>query len=458
MSLAVLILAAGEGTRMKSSQPKVLHHICGRPIISYVVREAKKLNPDKVVAVIGSGAERVKEVLGLGVDFVIQAERLGTGHAVLVAKEALGGFEGDLLILSGDSPLIRAETLSDLIAKRKAEAAAAAVLTADFASPCGYGRIIRDGDRIRSIIEERDADAVTKEIKEVNGGIYALEAKEALSILKKISNDNDQKEYYLTDLVALLNGGGKSVVALKAKDSSEILGINSRLQQTEADRIMRMRINEGLMAQGVSMIEPTLTFIGPDVKVGKDTIIFPMTFLEGETKIGEGSIIGPSVRMVNTTVGSGVKVENAVIKESVIEDDADLGPFCSLRAGTSLGGGSKVGTFVEVKKTSLGQGSKIPHLSYIGDAIIGKNVNIGAGSITCNYDGFNKHQTVIEDDVFIGSDSMLVAPVRIEKGAMTGAGSTISKDVPPGALAIERSEQRVIEGYVKDRIKDKKED
>lgn len=458
MSLALLVLAAGEGTRMKSSYPKVLHQICGRPIISYVMGEAKKLSPTKLICIVGNEAERVKEAAGPGVDFVVQTERLGTGHAVLSAKEALRGFRGDLVILSGDSPLIRVETLSALIEKRRALKAEAAILTATLSDPTGYGRIIRDGEQIKEIVEERDADAKTREINEVNGGIYVLEAENALSLLSHIGNDNDRKEYYLTDLIAIMRREGLSAVALRAKDASEILGINSRIQQAEADRIMRRRINARLMDEGVTMIEPDLTFIGPSVKVGRDSIIYPMTFLEGKTEIGEGCRIGPSVRIIDTKAGRGVKVENAVIKESVIEDGADLGPFCSLRAGTRLGKESKIGTFVEVKKALVGKKSKIPHLSYIGDAMIGDNVNIGAGSITCNYDGFEKHKTVIEDDVFIGSDSMLVAPIKIEKGAMTGAGSTISKDVPSGALAIERSEQRIIEGYVKNRREGKKED
>ncbi|MDI6800136.1 MAG: bifunctional UDP-N-acetylglucosamine diphosphorylase/glucosamine-1-phosphate N-acetyltransferase GlmU [Actinomycetota bacterium] len=458
MSLAVLVLAAGEGTRMKSSHPKVLHQILGQPIISYVIGEAMKLDPDRVVVVVGSGAERVKEAIGDGVDFVLQKERLGTGHAARAGAAALKGFKGDLLILSGDSPLIRAETLKKLIAERIEKGAAAAVLTAELDDPVGYGRIVRSGDEIAMIVEERDAGPETKAISEVNGGIYAFEAESAMELLKDISNDNDQKEYYLTDLIGLFSEKGRRVVAMKAADASEVLGINSRQELAKADRIMRMRINARLMDEGVTMIQPDLTFIGPSVKVGRDSVIYPMTFLEGTTEIGEGCRIGPSVRMIDSKAGRGVKVENAVIKESVIEDGADLGPFCSLRAGTSLGKESKIGTFVEVKKALVGKKSKIPHLSYIGDAIIGDNVNIGAGSITCNYDGFEKHKTVIEDDVFIGSDSMLVAPVKIEKGAMTGAGSTISKDVPSGALAIERSEQRIIEGYVKNRREGKKED
>ncbi len=455
MSLAVIILAAGEGTRMKSSHPKVLHQICGQSIISYVTEEAEKLNPSRLIVVVGNEAERVKDELKDRGECVVQKERLGTGHAALTAREALSGFKGDLIILSGDSPLIRAETLRELISVRLSAGAAAAVLTAGLSDPTGYGRIIRDGDEVARIVEERDADDEAKLVSEVNGGIYAFEAAKALNLLERISNENDQKEYYLTDLIAILKDEGLKAVAVKAKDSSEILGINSRAQLAQAEKIMRRRINGRLMSEGVTMIEPDLTFIGSRVKIGKDTVIYPMTFLEGTTEIGEDCRIGPSVRMIDSMAGRSVTIENAVIKESVLEDDTDLGPFCSLRAGTRLGKESKVGTFVEVKKTKVGKKSKIPHLSYVGDAIIGDNVNIGAGSITCNFDGFSKHKTVIEDGVFIGSDTMLVAPVRIEKGAMTGAGSTISKDVPAGALAVERSEQRIIEGHVENKLKDK---
>jgi len=452
MNLAVVILAAGEGTRMKSSLPKVLHKICGRTIISHVVKVAQNLNPTKIIVVVGHQKEKVTEDLGNGVEVVVQENQLGTGHAVLAAEQSLGKYEGDILVLSGDSPLIRTRTLLKLI-KLRGENGAAAVLTAKLKNPDGYGRIIRRGEEITGIVEEKDATPDEIKIDEVNSGIYCFAGGELFGSLREASNDNEQGEYYLTDVIGILKNKGKKIVGMVAEDESEILGINSRKQQAEADKIMRGRITDRLMNEGVTFIDPGLVFIEPDVVVGKDTTVYPLTFLEGETLIGEGCEIGPSVKLVDTTVGKNVKIQNAIIKESVIEDEANLGPFCSLRKGTRIGRGVKIGTFVEVKKSEIGANAKVPHLSYMGDAVVGENVNIGAGSITCNYDGVKKHKTVIEDDVFIGSDTMLVAPLRIHKGAMTGAGSTITHDVPAGSLAVERSKQEIIDNYVKEKLK-----
>jgi len=452
MNLAVVILAAGEGTRMKSSLPKVLHKICGKPIISYVLKTVRELNPTKIIVVVGHQSDMVTKSVGEKVEVVVQENQLGTGHAVLAAEQSLNEHEGDILVLSGDSPLIRTRTLLKLI-KLRGETGAAAVLTAKLKNPDGYGRIIRRGEEIIDIVEEKDTTPDEIKIDEVNSGIYCFAGGELFGSLGEATNDNEQGEYYLTDVIGILKNKGKKIVSMVAEDESEILGINSRKQQAEADKIMRGRIIDRLMDGGVTFIDPGLVFIEPDVVVGKDTIVYPLTFLEGETLIGEGCEIGPSAKLVDTTVGKNVKIQNSIIRESVIEDEANLGPFCSLRKGTRIGRGVKIGTFVEVKKSEIGANAKVPHLSYMGDAVVGENVNIGAGSITCNYDGVKKHKTVIEDDVFIGSDTMLVAPLRIHKGAMTGAGSTIAHDVPAGSLAIERSKQETIENYVKKKLK-----
>ncbi len=453
MDLAVVVLAAGEGTRMKSSLPKVLHKICGRPIISYIINAVQNLNPVKLIIVVGHQKEKVMENLDDGIEVVAQESQLGTGHAVLVVEQYLSDYEGSVLVLSGDSPLIKSETLLELVRLRENSMATAAILTAKLKDPGGYGRIIRHGNEIIRIVEEKDATVDEVKNDEVNSGIYCFDNVKLFDFLKDVKNENQQKEYYLTDVIGVIKDNGEKVVSMMVEDEDEILGINSRRQQAKVDEIMRKRINYRLMDEGVTFIDPDLSFVGPDVIVGKDTVIYPLTFLEGKTSIGEGCEIGPSARLVNATIGKDVKIQNSVISESIVGDGASIGPFCSLRKGTEIKKRAKVGTFVEIKKSEVGVNSKVPHLSYIGDATIGDNVNIGAGSITCNYDGIEKHRTIIEDDVFIGSDTMLVAPLRVHKGAMTGAGSTITLDVPAESLAVERSEQRMVKDYLKKKLK-----
>lgn len=455
MSLAIIILAAGEGTRMKSSLPKVLHPVCGEPMISLVLKSAEGLGPDKIIAVVGHKADTVTGVLE-GTDFVVQDRQLGTGHAVSVAEDMLEGFSGTVMVLSGDTPLLRRETLSRLLDTHEKNAAAASILTAKLENPAGYGRIIRaeDGAAL-AIVEEKDAGPEQKAINEVNTGTYCFDKEKLFDALKKVGSDNRQGEYYLTDVVGILNGQGEKVMASMTEDPGETMGVNTRVHLAEADKAMRQRVNEELMLSGVTIVDPATTFISPGVKIGKDTVVYPMTFISGETKIGENCSIGPSSRVIDCEIGDSVVVEESVVRGSRVEDGAQLGPFCHVRPGTLVKSQAKVGGFVEVKKSEIGVGSKVPHLSYIGDTHIGDYVNIGAGTITCNYDGANKYQTVVEDGAFIGSDTMLVAPVRVGKDAFTAAGSVITKDVPEGSLSVERAEQIIIDNWVKKRRKKK---
>ena len=451
MGLAVLVLAAGEGTRMKSSRPKVLHTICGEPMIHFVLKSVRSLNPERTIVIVGHRADEVKAALE-GVDFALQEEQLGTGHAVSTVEDMLADFVGTVIVLSGDTPLLSAETLQRMLDIHTSNEAAATLLTARMNNPTGYGRIIRSSTgAVQAIVEQKEATDEQKAIAEVNSGTYCFDKEKLFEALKGIDSNNQQGEFYLTDAIKVLSDGGGTIMACLADEPEETMGVNTRVQLAEADRIMRGRINEKLMLAGVTLLDPTTTFIADSVTIGRDTVIYPMTFISGDTKIGENCIIGPASRLVDCLVGNAVVIESSVVKESVIEDSAELGPFCHVRPGTLVKTGAKVGGFVEVKKSEIGRGSKVPHLSYIGDTHIGDYVNIGAGSITCNYDGANKYQTVIEDGAFVGSDTMLVAPVRIGKGAFTAAGSVITKDVPADSLAVERSDQTIINDWAKKR-------
>ncbi len=457
MDLAVIVLAAGEGTRMKSAKPKVLHEILGRPMISYAIEIARGLEPERIVVVLGHGSEEVRKKIDGDLRVAIQEEQLGTAHAVSCAVSELGDFDGDVLVLCGDTPMMTASTLRELVEVRRRSGAAVSLLTANLDDPTGYGRVLRDGARVLRIAEERDATPDERAIREVNAGTYCFDKDALISVLGEIGKENVQSEYYLTDAIGILAAHGESIVAHAADNPEEILGVNSRKQLAEAAQIARRRINEALMASGVTIEAPDLTFISPEARIGRDTVIHPNCYIEGSTAIGEGCEIGPNARVVDSSIGNGVVVEQAVIKGAIIEDGASLGPFCHIRPGTRVRQGAKIGGFVEVKKSDIGEGAKVPHLSYVGDASVGKDANLGAGTITCNFDGFEKHETVIEDGAFIGSDTMLVAPVRIGKGAFTGAGSTITKDVPPDALGLERAEQKNFDGWAKRRRETKGE-
>lgn len=436
---------------MKSSRPKVLHAICGKPMVHFVLRSVGSLHPEKTVVVVGYKADEVIQAIG-GVEFAFQEEQLGTGHAVLMTEGLLTTFDGTVAVVSGDTPLVKAKALNDLVSVHESSGAAASILTARLKDPTGYGRIIRNpSGAVAAIIEEKDANIEQRKIDETNSGIYCFDKKKLFEALRQVGLDNEQKEYYLTDVIKILSDQGEKIMASTADKPEEIMGINSRVQLAEADKVMRRMINEELMLNGVTIIDPDMTFISPDAIIGRDTVIYPMTFIDGETSIGGDCIIGPSSHLIDCSIGNRVTIKSSIVRESVVEDNVDLGPYCHIRPGTIVKNGAKVGGFVEVKNSEIGVGSKIPHLSYIGDAQIGDCVNIGAGTITCNYDGINKYKTIVEDGAFIGSDTMLVAPVRIGEGAFTGAGSVISKDVPADSLAIERVEQEIIDNWAKKR-------
>jgi len=447
MSATALILAAGEGTRMKSETPKVAHRILGVPMIRLVVQAAGAAGCERIVAVTGHKAEAV-EALIEDVACVRQEEQLGTGHAVMCAREALSPAVGSLVVLSGDTPLMRPETIAGLVALRESGGAAATVLTAVVADPTGYGRVIRDRDgEVAAIVEEKDCTPEQRRVAEINTGTYCFDAAVLFAHLDRLTTTNAQGEYYLTDMIKVFSEEGLTVSAVMTDDPLETLGVNSRVQLAEASAILQSRINRDHMLAGVSMTDPSLVWIGPDVQIGRDVEIEPMTFLMGDTRVGDGAVLGPNTRVTDSVVGEGAVVDSSVVISAVVGPRATVGPVAYLRPGAVLETGSKAGTCVEIKNSVVGEGSKVPHLSYIGDATIGRDVNVGAGTITCNYDGVHKHPTVIGDGAFIGSDTMLVAPVRIGEGAITGAGSAITRDVPADALAVERSEQRTVEGW-----------
>jgi bifunctional UDP-N-acetylglucosamine pyrophosphorylase/glucosamine-1-phosphate N-acetyltransferase len=457
--LHVVILAAGKGRRMHSRVAKVLHRVGGRTLVGHALGAARALEATSLTVVVGHLAEQVTAALEgePGVRFVRQAEQLGTAHALLQTAPLFDGVTGRLLLLSGDVPLLRPETLRRLLEAHAAAGAAATVLTAMATRPYGYGRIVRSGGRIARIVEERDASAAERKIKEINAGVYVFELAPLFPAMRKIAASNAQGEYYLTDLVGLYRRRHLAVETVVLEDTTEIRGINSRIELAEVAALVRQGKNEELMGRGVTIVDPATTYIEQDVEVGADTVIHPGVHLEGRTRVGAACEIHSGVRIVDSTIGDRVVVNNyCVITESTVATAARVGPFAHIRPGSEVGHDARVGNFVELKKTVLGEGSKANHLAYLGDATIGDHVNVGAGTITCNYDGVRKNQTVIEDGAFIGSDSQLVAPVRVGAGAYVAAGSSITKDVPPGALAIARARQENKEGYA-DKLKKNEE-
>ncbi len=451
---SVVILAAGKGKRMRSKRPKVLHEIMGKPMIEYVVEGAKQLSPSKIIVVTGHEKELVEERLKeAGLSFAAQEEQKGTAHALLTAEPVLGDGRaveqamGDVLVLYGDVPLIKAATLEAFIAFFRSSQGVA-FMTTEVTDPTGYGRVIMDGDAILDIVEDADADTSQKKIREINTGICMLK-KEMLPLVREIKAENAKGEYYLTDICRIARTHGIRVKGYHYEDAQEVLGINTRKELLEANQIMRDRILGQHMDQGVTLLGEGI-YIESDVKIGPDTVIFPFCFLRGKTVIGEGATIGPHVVINDSVVGDGVTVEPFCSLDGLTaEAGVKIGPFSRIRPATRLKEGVKIGNFVEVKNSVIMQNTKANHLSYIGDADIGKEVNIGAGTITCNYDGRKKHKTLIEDGVFVGSNTELVAPVKVGKDAIIGAGSTITRDVPEGALAVTRVKQKHIEGYAR---------
>jgi bifunctional UDP-N-acetylglucosamine pyrophosphorylase/glucosamine-1-phosphate N-acetyltransferase len=447
--LSVVVLAAGEGKRFRSAVPKPLHPVAGRPLLWHVLAAAAPLKAGRTVVVVGNGGDQVAgavEGFDLGpVDFAVQADQRGTGDALAAALPLLGDDE-DVMVLSGDTPLISAGLLEGLLDAHRSARAAATLLTCTLEDPTGYGRILRDADgAITGVVEERDATPAQRRLREVGAGMYVFR-RPTLDGLAELRSDNHQGEYYLPDLVPLvLAGGGR--VATAEGPAEEARGVNDRVELAAAEAALRRRLLERLMLAGVTVVDPATTFVDADVEVGQDSVLAPLTFLEAGTRVGARCRLGPNVRLHGCSVGDDATVSQTVAVSSAIGPRAVVGPFVSLRPGSDLREGSKAGTFVEVKNSTVGPGSKVPHLSYVGDADLGTGVNVGAGTVFVNYDGVSKHRTTVGDGAFIGSDTMLVAPVTVGDGAQTAAGSTITKDVPPDALAIERSDQRTIEGW-----------
>lgn len=447
-----IILAAGEGSRMKSNLPKVAHKVCGKPLIAHVVNSAIKANVEKNIVVVGHKSDIVKECTNEDLIFVNQPigedQPYGTGFAVKQAKDHIGD-EDIVIVLSGDTPLITSETLTEITDYHTNGDFKATVLTSDMEVPAGYGRIIRDNQGyVESIVEEKDATDEQRKIIEVNSGIYCFEGKSLKSVLEKIDNNNAQKEYYLTDALDILRNEGLRIGGYKIADSGEIQGINSKVQLSEAEKIMRTRTNEKLMLEGAIIIDPENTYIESDVKIGIDTVIYPGVTLEGNTVIGENCEIGSNTRIKNSQIGNGVNIQISNIVESIIGDNSKVGPYANLRPQSELGKNVKIGDFVEIKNSKIGDNSKASHLTYIGNGEVGRDVNIGCGVVFVNYDGLNKNKTIVADDAFIGCNVNLIAPVTVNKNAYVAAGSTVTEDVEPGDLAIARSRQTNIEGWV----------
>jgi bifunctional UDP-N-acetylglucosamine pyrophosphorylase/glucosamine-1-phosphate N-acetyltransferase len=447
MKLAI-VLAAGQGKRMKSKLYKVLHPVCGKPMVEHVLDTVRKASCERAVVVVGHGAEAVRTRLGDDVEYAMQQEQLGTGHAVLQAQPLVGDADGVAIVICGDTPLVTAESLQAMVERHERSGAAASVMTAEMAAPTGYGRVVRGaaGEVLR-IVEQKDCSPDEAAIREINTGTYCFDNRKLFAALAKVTNGNAQGEYYLTDVIGILREQGDLVAAYRTSDPAEAIGVNDRVALGEAERLMRRRIAIKHQTEGVTLIDPEHTYIEADVTIGPDTVIYPGTSLRGRTAIGSDCTIGPSADLLDTRVGDGSTIRQSVADQAEVGERCAVGPFAYLRPGAKLAANVKVGDFVELKNVEVGEGSKIPHLSYVGDATVGRNVNIGCGAITANYDGYNKSRTEIGDNAFIGSNVTLIAPVTVGDDAYVVAGSTITHPVETGDVAIARERQVNKAGY-----------
>lgn len=448
MKVMGIVLAAGQGKRMKSALYKVLHQVCGKPMVGHVLDVLNAVGAQRTVVIVGHGADKVKTYVGENAEYALQEEQLGTGHAVMQARPLLQNEDGTTVVICGDTPLVQAHSLRQMIDMHRKNLAGATVLTAKIEQPHGYGRIIRDGQgHVRRIVEQKDCAPEENKVKEINAGTYCFDNRKLFRALAKVTNNNAQKEYYLTDVIEILRSEGEAVLAYRTEDPTEAIGVNDRVALSDAESVMRKRINLEHMANGVTIIDPQHTYIDKDVQIASDTVIYPGTSLRGSTRIDKACEIGPNADITDSLIGEEVQIKHSVLIQAEIGDRTSVGPYAYLRPGAKIGKEARIGDFVEIKNAIVGKGSKISHLSYVGDAKIGKNVNIGCGAITVNYDGYHKYVTEIEDDAFIGSNVNLIAPVTVGKGAYVVAGSTITNSVGENDLAIARERQTNKTGY-----------
>lgn len=448
MYKCAIIMAAGEGKRMKSDTPKVLHKVCGKEMVNHVIDTMRAAGLDDLNVIVGRGAEKVKEeTKSRNVSYSLQSEQLGTGHAVMCAKDFLKGKKGLVAIFTGDAPLIKEETVKKLMDFHEAKGYDATILTSVIEDPTGYGRIVRKNEEVEKIVEHKDCNESELQLKEINAGMYCFDIESLLDSLGKLKNNNAQGEYYLTDVIGILKAQGKKVGAL-ITEFEETIGVNSRKELAQAEQILKRRINEKHMENGVTIIDPFNTYIGIDVEIGKDTIIYPGNFIEGKTVIKEGCILYPNSRIKDSIIEKWVTIQSSVILESHVGEETTVGPFAYLRPETKIGKHARIGDFVEIKKSTIGDNTKVSHLTYIGDAEVGTGCNFGCGTVVVNYDGKAKYKTIIGDNAFIGCNTNLVSPVEVKDNSYIAAGSTITKEVPEGSLAIARARQINIEGWV----------
>lgn len=449
---AAIVLAAGLGTRMKSELPKAMHRVCGKPMVGHVVDALRSADCERVVVVVGHKAEVVQAYFGDSVEYAFQHEQLGTGHAVAQARRLLAGFDGTTVVCYGDNAALSARTIRSLVSAHLASSGVATVATVNLSNPTGFGRVIRtqSGD-FDKIVEEADATPEQRSICEVNVGLYAFDNATLFRALERIRAENAQREYLLPDVLPVIKSDGGKIACFVLDDPTDAAAANDRVQLAELEKILRDRVRRRVMESGVTLLDPSSTYIDPDVEIGRDTVVYPFTFIEGSTRIGSECVIGMGCRIVDSEIGNRVRIDQSTLVGSVVGNDVTIGPYAYIRPESRIEDGAKIGDFTEIKKSRVGRGSKVPHLSYVGDADIGEGVNIGAGTITCNYDGKVKHKTVIEDGAFIGSNTNLVAPVTVGRGAFVAAGSTITHDVPGGSLAIARSRQVIKENWVSKR-------